>query len=388
MYHKRLVFAAACVDIFVFGIGVISLGSILPFLTEKFGLDDLAKGTLASLLPLGILTGSLVFGPVVDKYSYKNLLSLSLFLNILGLELIAWANSFFFLGLAFFLIGWGGGMINGATSALVSDISEDHGEHKGANLSLFGVFFGLGTLGMPVIIRFLSEVYDINQIVAGVGFFMVLPLIFNMILTYPKPKQEQSIPIKQFFILMKNRLLLLFGFVLFFQSGLEGMTNNWTTSYLIEVIQVDEQQALLSLTIYVGIFTIGRFIAGLLLKIVSSQKVLIVAVFSALLGGVLALIAKDLTFYTIGLLFVGLGLSGGFPIVLGMVGDRFPTWTGTAFGVVFSIALIGNIIINYLTGVAAEIWTISTFPVVYVISVLLMLMLMLFTLKRSDQRAG
>jgi len=383
MYNKKLVFAAACVDILVFGIGVISLGSILPYLTDKFVLDDLSKGTLASLLPLGILTGSLVFGPVVDKYSYKNLLSLSIILNILGLELIALADSFFLLGLAFFLIGWGGGMINGATSALVSDISEDHGENKGANLSLFGVFFGLGALGMPVIISSLSRKYETDIIVAGIGYAMIAALVLNLILTFPKPKQAQSIAIKQFFRLAKNKILLLFGFILFFQSGLEGLTNNWTTSYLIEVIEVDGQRALLTLTIYVGIFTVGRLVVGLLLKVMSSRTVLLAAVILALLGGIITLIAESLSIYTVGLLCIGFGLSAGFPIVLGMVGDRFPSWTGTAFGVVFSIALIGNIIINYLTGVTAELWTIITFPIVYVISGSLMLLLIFVTLRST-----
>jgi fucose permease len=344
----------------------------------------MAKGTLASLLPLGILTGSLVFGPVVDKYSYKNLLTLSIVLNIMGLELIAWTNSFFFLGLAFFLIGWGGGMINGATSALVSDISEDHGENKGANLSLFGVFFGLGTLGMPVIISFLSEKYETHQIVAGIGLAMILPLAFNLILAFPKPKQAQSIAIKQFLSLAKNKLLLLFGFVLFFQSGLEGITNNWTTSYLIEVIKVEEKLALLTLTIYGGIFTVGRIIIGLLLKRLSAKKVLTGAVLLALAGGVITNYAGDLTMYIIGLFCIGIGLSGGFPIVLGMVGDRFPSWTGTAFGVVFSVALIGNIIINYLTGVAAEVWTIIVFPIVYIISAMFMVIFLFFALRNAD----
>jgi fucose permease len=385
MYNKKLVFAAACVDILVFGIGVISLGSILPFLTEKFVLDDLSKGTLASLLPLGILTGSLVFGPVVDKYSYKNLLSLSILLNILGFELIAFTNSFFFLGLAFFLIGWGGGMINGATSALVSDISEDHGENKGANLSLFGVFFGVGALGMPFIISFLSVRYETNEIVAGIGSAMIVALVLNLALTFPKPKQAQSIALKQFFQLLKNKVLLLFGFILFFQSGMEGLTNNWTTSYLIEVIKVDEQRALMSLTIYGGIFTVGRLIIGMLLKIISANTVLIASVILALSGGILTLVAGNIGIHTVGLLCIGMGLAAGFPIILGMIGDRFPAWTGTAFGVVFSIALIGNIIINYLTGVAAEIWTIITFPIIYVISGILMLILILVAFRYTKQ---
>jgi fucose permease len=384
MYNKKLAFTAACVDILVFGIGIISLGSILPYLTDRFVLDDIAKGTLASLLALGILTGSLVFGPVVDRYSYKNLLNLSIFLNIIGLELIAWANSFFLLGFAFFLIGWGGGMINGATSALVSDISEDHGENKGSNLSLFGVFFGLGALGMPVMIGFLADKYETNEIIAGIGFALILPLLFNLFLTFPKPKQAQSIAIKQFLKLLKNKLLLLFGFVLFFQSGLEALTNNWTTTYLIEVLKIEEKQALLTLTIYVGIFTIARFVIGLILKVISSEKVLIASVALALAGGGIIMLANDLTLYIVGLFCIGFGLSGGFPIVLGIVGDRFPSWTGTAFGVLFSIALIGNIIINYLTGIAAELWTIATFPIVFVVSGILMIIILFITLRRSE----
>jgi len=383
MYNKKLAFAAACIDILVFGIGMISLGSILPYLTEEFLLNDMDKGILASLLPLGILTGSLVFGPVVDKYSYKNLLSLSILLNILGLETIAWADSFVLLGFAFFLIGWGGGMINGATSALVSDISEDYGENKGANLSLFGVFFGLGALGMPIIIGFLSERFKTDQIIAGIGFSMILPLIFNIALKFPVPKQEQSIAFKQFFRLAGNKLLMMFGFVLFFQSGLEALTNNWTTSYLIEVIKVDEQQALFSLTLYVGIFTVTRFILGFILKILSSEKVLITSVLLVLLGGCIIILAGNLGIYITGLICIALGLSGGFPVVLGLVGDRFPSWSGTAFGVVFSIALIGNIIINYLNGVAAELWTITIFPVVFIVAGLFMAILLFFTLKRS-----
>ena len=386
MYNKKLVFAAACVDILVFGIGIISLGSILPYLTESFGLDDIAKGTLASMLPLGILTGSLVFGPVVDRYSYKNLLNLSVFLNILGLELIAWANSFFFLGLAFFLIGWGGGMINGATSALVSDISEDHGENKGANLSLFGIFFGVGALGMPVVIGFLSDRFETNQIIAGIGISLIVPLIYNLSIKFPEPKQTQSIAIRQFLNLAKNKILLLFGFVMFFQSGLEALTNNWTTSYLIEIIQVNEKQALMALTFYVGMFTIGRFVVGMILKVVSSVRVLVISVLLALLGGIMTLLAQNLTLYIVGLFCIAFGLTGGFPIVLGLVGDRFPKWTGTAFGVIFSIALIGNIIINYLTGVAAEIWTIKSFPFIFVISGILMITLLIITLRSNRSK--
>ncbi|MDH3245882.1 MAG: hypothetical protein OEM26_14775, partial [Saprospiraceae bacterium] len=68
-YHFHKVFAAACVGMLLFGIVLISLGSILPELLNRFGLSEIQAGTLAAILPAGILLGSLVFGPIVDRYS-------------------------------------------------------------------------------------------------------------------------------------------------------------------------------------------------------------------------------------------------------------------------------------------------------------------------------
>jgi MFS transporter, FHS family, glucose/mannose:H+ symporter len=62
MYSKNLVFAAACLGMLLFGIVFLSLGSVNNMLTERFGLDDRAIGTLTALLPIGILMGRLFSG--------------------------------------------------------------------------------------------------------------------------------------------------------------------------------------------------------------------------------------------------------------------------------------------------------------------------------------
>ena len=76
---------------------------------------------------------------------------------LLGLEGIAFAPSGRFLALAVFLFGFSGGIINGSTNALVSDISE---EGRGSGLSLLGVFFGLGALGVPLVLGLLLRRLD------------------------------------------------------------------------------------------------------------------------------------------------------------------------------------------------------------------------------------
>src|SRR6266542_2025742 len=153
MFNRTHVFAAACLGMFLFGIVFLSLGSVNNMLAERFHLDDNGIGTLTALLPFGILAGSLVFGPIVDRFGYKWLLVLCALVVFAGLEGMAFGNSKGLIQTFVFLIGFGGGGLNGATNALAADVSA--GE-RAAKLSLLGVFFGIGALGMPFTLAALS----------------------------------------------------------------------------------------------------------------------------------------------------------------------------------------------------------------------------------------
>ena len=215
MYNRTRVFIAACSGLFLFGMTLITLGSILPELQAKFNQEGVKAGVLTSILPIGILTGSLVFGPIVDRYGYKPLLIISVLISAVALVGIAFTESLLLLYLFIFFIGFGGGIINGGTSALVSDIST---EHKGASLSLLGVFFGLGALGMPLLLGLLTRRFNYESILAAVGIFMILPVIYFFLTKFPIPKQAQGFPLKEGIKLLKEPALLLTGFFLFFQK--------------------------------------------------------------------------------------------------------------------------------------------------------------------------
>jgi len=360
MYKRNRVFIAACIGLLLFGIMLITLGSILPSLTAKFGLNEIGSGKLVSLLPIGIIAGSLVFGPVADRYGYKMMFIITTLLMIVAFEGLAFADSFFLLQVSIFVLGFGGGVINGATNAVVADISS---EDKEANLSLLGVFFGIGALGMPLVLGILSKRFDYPVILSTVGFLMLLAVIYFIAIKFPVPKHHQGFPIKKGLKLLSEPALLLTAFFLFFQSGIEGLINNWTTTFLQNDLKITEKDSLFALSCYLGGLTITRLLLGKLLQKISSFKIMIVSLLITASGILLFLYSDSYNSALIALIVIGIGVAASFPVILGYIGQIYANLSGTAFSIAFVIALSGNTLANYLFGIISNSYGTKQLPV-------------------------
>jgi FHS family glucose/mannose:H+ symporter-like MFS transporter len=378
IYHKRYVFIAACLGMLLFGITIISLGSILPDIITRYHIDDIAAGTLAALLPFGILAGSVVFGPLTDRFGHKYLLIICSLLIMIALEGIAISQDYLLLRISVFIIGFSGGFVNGSTNALVNDISE---EGRSANLSLLGVFFGIGALGMPLLIGIFSELFSTKTIISLVGLFMIIPVIYFFFVRFPKPKLTRDYPLKESFRMMRDPVLLLTGFFLFFEGGLEGITNNWTTTYLQNWLTADKQQALFALSSFVLSMTLTRLLLGFVLRKIPSYLIQLISIFMAFTGILILILVSTYYLTILGLVFIGMGFACGFPVILAYVGELFKKLSGTAFGIVMVISLIGNMIINYSMGLVIYRFGIKHFSSLLLICILLLLLMFYFVIR-------
>lgn len=372
------VFIAACAGMFLFGITLITLGSVATDLKAKFSLDGIAAGTLFSILPLGILTGSLVFGPVCDRYGYKLLLILACIGMFAGFEGIAYAGSLSLLQFCIYIFGVCGGIINGATNAVVADISD---EHKGANLSLLGVFFGLGALGMPLVIAMLSQKMQSSGVVATVGWLTLAAGLFYFFVRFPPAKKEMVAGRTNWRSLFKW-LLLLIAFFLFFQSSFEAIINNWATTYLTTRGVMTESNALYALSFHIVGMVVMRLLTGSVLRKISAIKIMWTSIVLLALGIALMQLGESQTIIISGLILSGAGLAGGFPLLLGFVGERFAALSGTAFSFVFTIALIGNMLINYLMGIIVQRYGVQHLATVSYIEIAIMAVLLYFIIQK------
>ncbi len=383
LMHKNLpAFIAACAGMLLFGVCLIAMGSLATDLQEKFQLSGTESGTLFSILPFGILGGSLIFGPICDRYGYRYLLVFACLAMFAGFEGLAYSNSHEALRGFVFLFGFGGGIINGATNAVVSDISDIH---KGANLSLLGVFFGLGALGMPLLLSAFDAQASSFKIMAILGWLPMLVAAFYLFVDFPPAKHRQangSVPLKG----LLSLLLLLIAFFLFFQSSFEAIINNWTTTYLTEKGAMDKRTALFALSMHIVGMVVMRLLSGSVLRKVPETKLLWACLVMLFMGVVLMQVGTSPTVIIMGLILSGAGLAEGFPLMLGFTGKHFAHLSGTAFSFVFVIALAGNMLINYLMGIIVDRFGVAHLTTVAYVEIACMAFLFILIIQKLKDR--
>ena len=330
---------------------------------------------MAGLLPLGILLGSVIFGPVIDRYGYKRLMIVATLVTVAGLELLAFCSSASVARISIFIIGFGGGILNGISNALVSDASTD--KNRSSNLSILGVFYTIGAITIPLLFATLSKSISYTPIVAGAGVMMTLTILYYAFVEFPKGKFKQGIPFKKVLSMAKEPVLLLLSFTLFFQSGIEGIASNWTSSYLELEKGFDKESALYALSLIIMGIGIGRIVLGFLLRKISKNIILTVSIFIAAIGTLLMYLLSSQAAVSAGTFMIGLGLASTFPIVLSEVGEKYKGMSGTAFSFALVIALTGNTLINLLVGVL----DFKQFPILLIICSILVPVIYLINYK-------
>jgi MFS family permease len=154
------------------------------------------------------------------------------------------------------------------------------------------------------------------------------------------------------------------AFFLFLQSSFEGIINNWTTTWLTDHLSVQPGTALFALSSFVAGMTAMRLLLGKLLRSVSVKNIMILTFILLFISLVLLRVAGSLYTAIPGLVLLGAGLAAGFPVMLGITGERFKELSGTAFSFVMTVALTGNMLVNYMMGLIAAKYGISSLTIV------------------------
>lgn len=338
-----LVTANACM--FVFGVILLLMGSLLPTL----GVSGVRAGNLGSLPLIGILTATVLVGPLLDKVGAKPVLAAALALIVAALAVMPLLASFGALAVAALAYGLGGGTLNTATNALVSDLSATR---RSAALNLLGFSFSLGAVTAPLLMSLAtrnSSASVLRILAIGPGIVLVIVLA----LKFPPPAHSGT-PLRSLLQVLANPLVWIFGVLLFFESGNENCMFVWAGKMTADTLHVATQRADLALVALSAALGAGRLLATVWLKRLSGRDLLLVSAALTALAAVLVFTVESFAGVMAGFAVMGLGLSAIFPTALGLAGDRFPDRTGTVFGGIMTVALVGGALGPTVGGWAAS----------------------------------
>jgi FHS family glucose/mannose:H+ symporter-like MFS transporter len=376
--------SSACAGMFVFGIVMAILGAILPTLFSEIQFNKSEAGNLFFTMNLAMLVMSLLFGPVVDRFGFKIFLAICSLLVAFSFFLFTSATTYTIVLIGAIILGFGGGGLNGGTNALTSDV---HPERRSAALNRLGIFFGFGALTIPFLIGALLGRLGLDPILMFATFLSLIPFILFVSFAFPKPKHEQGFPLLEAKKVIKHPLLWLCGLLLFFQSGNEFTVGGWISTYLNEHFGLAPSAASFLLAGYWTAIMSGRLVSSRIVKFVKNEALILGSAFLSLCAAISVVAAPSKELSSLGVILLGLGFAAIFPTTLAIAGETFPSFTGTAFGIIFVVALTGGMLSPWLAGKIAHVYSIqkAMFIPVFNCSMIIVILMLLKRTLRSNK---
>ena len=372
-YNTTSVFVAACAGMAFFGVTMLSLAPILGKLNALVGEGALS---LPSTMSIGIILGTVLFGPVVDRFGYKGLLIASSILALAGIQGLARFAQLPLLHGSMFCLGLGGGILNGLTNAVVSDIYDD--DKRGGRLGVLGAFYCIGALLWTLLNYFIA---DYNIPLNAISVVMALFIIFFCVTAFPKAKPTGSVSVSKSLGLLKYPALLLFAVVLFFESGFEGCSGSYTVEFFNQTTPMGTKAATLAMTWFTIGMMAGRYPLGAIQRRLKALGTLYTYLGVALAGVVLFTLCNGAVGAYIAMALIGFGVGATFPVVLNYIGGAFREQSGTAMSIAIFIALLGQFTFNRLTGNAFAVGRYATLPALLFTAVVAMMIIVPIALR-------
>jgi fucose permease len=340
---------SAILAIFVYGMTAAMLGTILPDLSERFGLTPSQNGGIAFAQALGLMIASLAVGPLLDAEGDKIGLILGLVFIALTLLLLPRAGGFGAIVVLLFVLGVGGGIVVTGANALVSGVSA---AHRATALNLVNLFFGLGGLATPFVSANLFERKWVRLCYA-VAALTIAALTVNLVTAMPAPVGASGFVLTQAAPILGRPLLLALGFFLFLYVSCEVGVWNWLPRHLIAQ-GVPESRALniLSLGFALGLLLGRAGVSPILIRVPAIEVTLASSIAMAITTFLMLRTNKPSAAAAL-VFFAGLSMAPVFPTALAITGAAFPRMTGTAIGFVITCGWAGLAVSSRIIGAIA-----------------------------------
>jgi MFS family permease len=335
-----------------------SQGMLLPLIAvifENSGVASSLNGLHATGLYIGILIASPFMEAPLRRFGYKPVIISGGLMVILSLAMFPLWQSFWFWFILRLLIGIGDHALHFGTQTWITSFSPDN--KRGRNISLYGLFFGVGFAVGPLMTPMVSINPVLPFILSSVLCLIGWLFLFALINEYP----DQEIQINSFIETMKRfRQALKYGWIAFLPPlGYGFLESTLNGSFPVYALRIGLEVT--SASIIITSFAIGGIVFQLPLGILSDKigrkNILMIVLF---LGFLSFTAASFLEYSFIGLavcfFIAGMFVGSAFSLGISYMADLMPKSllpTGNLMcGIAFSIGslcgpIIGGVFIQF-----------------------------------------
>ncbi|WP_442598080.1 MFS transporter [Neobacillus sp. D3-1R] len=178
-----------------------SQGMLLPLIAiifENNGLSSSLNGLNATALYIGILLASPFMEQPLRRFGYKPIIILGGLLVVISLALFPLWKSFWFWFILRLLIGIGDHSLHFGTQTWITSFSPEN--RRGRNLSLYGLFFGIGFAAGPLMTPLINIHEALPFIISTVLCLVGWVFLFSLKNEFP----EEDIRLNSFFDTLKR----------------------------------------------------------------------------------------------------------------------------------------------------------------------------------------
>ena len=354
---KKLPAIVAIMAVFTLAVCFIMIGSISEELKLKLGINNSDIGTLVLVFSLTSIIVQLLAGPAVDKFGHKPLAITGFLVSGISIFLLAFTPTFSLTVLAAVCLGIGAISCNTVGNTLLPVVLFKGREPARASN------FGNGFVGLAFVLTPLTIVTLINDLGFSYQFTMScigsVVLIFTLFAVAAKfPQVSTGFKLKMSFELLKKPAVLLAALALVCYIGLEFSMNTWIKPLMTELYETANNPAAVRdagrvLALFGLAMAIGRFLSSAIrnLSVIGARLIA-----GASLVSIVAIIILGRTvsplYAVIAVVVIGLAFAPMFPTIVGVTFARVePQLYGSVFGIIFSIGLIGSMLLPKIIGI-------------------------------------
>ncbi len=328
----------------------------IPYVKQKFGLDDAQLGLLLLSLPLASTLTNPLSTVIINRFGMRATTIWGLVAMALAYSLPVNVPYLWMTSAALGMMGIGIAFTNVAMNTCVTSIERQDGIFIMS--TSHGMFSGGGMLGSALASVLMGfKVPPAVHVAAVTGTILALVVLVRPIIMGIHEEKRQSEGGAKF--VWPNRVLMGMIAISLCTNITEGTMSDWTAVYMRDVVKSNDFFIGWGFACYAFFMASGRFVGDALIPQYGSRKVLVTGGIVAAFGILLAVLLPYTTTAILGFGLVGAGVSCGAPILYGSAARVPGMAKGAGLAAMNTFSLAGFLVGPALIGLISNAYSLS-----------------------------